>query len=221
MLYSTEDDFQRGTRRAKRISDVSRSLIRRVNIKTSNDDIVIKDKNGEPNIKDRITIKDDIDPVAVKITAAETTEKIITKDNFVNNSGFTVKAKDPYGNDAKISTHGNPSGFGVESLAETNSGKLGQTNQVYSGHTSEIGVVKDKSTEKYLSESIEVEFKNPIQTLDVAFAWRHNGERAKVDFYNGDTKVGYAIVKGGGNDTQDTDMVPVTHAAALYPKTGG
>lgn len=38
MLYSTEDDFQRGTRRAKRISDVSRSLIRRVNIKTSNDD---------------------------------------------------------------------------------------------------------------------------------------------------------------------------------------
>ena len=31
-------DFLRGTRRAKRISDVSRSLIRRVNIKTSNDD---------------------------------------------------------------------------------------------------------------------------------------------------------------------------------------
>lgn len=38
ILYSTEDDFQRGTRRAKRISDVSRSLIRRVNIKASNDD---------------------------------------------------------------------------------------------------------------------------------------------------------------------------------------
>ncbi len=38
ILYSTEDDFQRGTRRAKRISDVSRSLIRRVNIKTSNDE---------------------------------------------------------------------------------------------------------------------------------------------------------------------------------------
>lgn len=38
ILYSTEDDFQRGTRRAKRISDASRSLIRRVNIKTSNDD---------------------------------------------------------------------------------------------------------------------------------------------------------------------------------------
>ena len=38
ILYSTEDDFQRGTRRAKRISDVSRSLIRRVNIKPSNDD---------------------------------------------------------------------------------------------------------------------------------------------------------------------------------------
>lgn len=38
ILYSTEDDFQRGTRRAKRISDISRSLIRRVNIKTSNDE---------------------------------------------------------------------------------------------------------------------------------------------------------------------------------------
>lgn len=41
VLYSNEDDFQRGTRRAKRISDVSRSLIRRVNIKTSNDDAYI------------------------------------------------------------------------------------------------------------------------------------------------------------------------------------
>ena len=42
VLYSNEDDFQRGTRRAKRISDVSRSLIRRVNIKTSNDDGLYK-----------------------------------------------------------------------------------------------------------------------------------------------------------------------------------
>lgn len=42
MLYFTEDDFQRGTRRAKRISDVSRSLIRRVNIKTSNDKGIYK-----------------------------------------------------------------------------------------------------------------------------------------------------------------------------------
>ncbi|MFV7791461.1 hypothetical protein ACNO6Z_11515, partial [Aliarcobacter lanthieri] len=98
----------------------------------------------------------------VTITAAETTEKEITKDNFINNLGFTVKAKDPYGKDAKISTHGNPSGFGVESIAETNSGKLGQTDKVYSGHTSEIGVVKDPKTGKYLSESIEVEFINPI-----------------------------------------------------------
>ena len=67
-----------------------------------------------------------------------------------------------------------------------------------------MGVVKDPKTGKYLSESIEVEFKNPIQTLDVAFAWRHNGETAKVDFYNGNDKVGYAIVSGGGNDTEAT-----------------
>ncbi|MFW3342314.1 hypothetical protein, partial [Aliarcobacter butzleri] len=137
-------------------------------------------------------------------TAVETTEKVITTDNLQNNQGFTVTAKDPYGNAAKISTHTGPSGFGVESIAETNSGKLGQTDQVYSGHTSEIGVVKDEKTGKYLSESIEVEFKNPIQTLDVAFAWRHNGETAKVDFYNGNEKVGYAIVSGGGNDTEAT-----------------
>ena len=148
------------------------------------------------------TITDDKDPTTVTITAAKVTDKVITKDNFENNAGFTVKAKDPYGNDAKISTHTGPAGFGVESLDETNSGKLGKTDQVYSGHTSEIGVVNDGST--YKSESIEVEFKNPVHTLDVAFAWRHNGETAKVDFYNGNEKVGYAIVKGGGNDTLAT-----------------
>ncbi|MCT7526560.1 autotransporter outer membrane beta-barrel domain-containing protein, partial [Aliarcobacter cryaerophilus] len=154
------------------------------------------------NRDNQVTVTDDEDPTTVTITAAKVTDKVITKDNFENNQGFTVKAKDPYGNDAKISTHTGPAGFGVESLAETNSGKLGQTDQVYSGHTSEIGVVKDGST--YKSESIEVEFKNPVHTLDVAFAWRHNGETAKVDFYNGNEKVGYAIVKGGGNDTLAT-----------------
>ncbi|WP_323668473.1 hypothetical protein, partial [Aliarcobacter butzleri] len=149
-----------------------------------------------------VVVKDDSDVTTVTITAVETTEKVITIDNLQNNQGFTVTAKDPYGNTAKISTHTGPAGFGVESIAETNSGKLGQTDAVYSGHTSEIGVVKDAKTGKYLSESIEVEFKNPIQTLDVAFAWRHNGETAKVDFYNGNQKVGYAIVSGGGSDTQ-------------------
>ncbi|PRM92746.1 hypothetical protein CJ672_00205 [Arcobacter cryaerophilus gv. occultus] len=147
-------------------------------------------------------VADSIDTTTVTITAAKVTDKVITKDNFENNQGFTVKAKDPYGNDAKISTHTGPAGFGVESLAETNSGKLGQTDKIYSGHTSEIGVVKEGST--YKSESIEVEFKNLVHTLDVAFAWRHNGETAKVDFYNGNEKVGYAIVKGGGNDTLAT-----------------
>lgn len=37
-LYTAEDDVQRGTRRAKRISDINRALVRRVNISTSNDD---------------------------------------------------------------------------------------------------------------------------------------------------------------------------------------
>ncbi|MDN5108465.1 hypothetical protein PJV93_11740, partial [Aliarcobacter butzleri] len=151
-----------------------------------------------------ITVNDTEDVTTVTITAVETTEKVITIDNLQNNQGFTVTAKDPYGVNAKISTHTGPAGFGVESIAETNSGKLGQTDAIYSGHTSEIGVVKDAKTGKYLSESIEVEFKNPIQTLDVAFAWRHNGETAKVDFYNGDQKVGYAIVSGGGSDTEAT-----------------
>ncbi|MDN5128472.1 VWA domain-containing protein, partial [Aliarcobacter butzleri] len=163
-------------------------------INTSNSSIDVTNKEAT------ITITDDEDPTTVTITAAKVTDKVITKDNFENNQGFTVKAKDPYGKDAKISTHTGPAGFGVESLDETNSGKLGQTDQVYSGHTSEIGVVvKDGST--YKSESIEVEFKNPVHTLDVAFAWRHNGETAKVDFYNGNEKVGYAIVSGGGSNT--------------------
>ncbi|WPD05960.1 VWA domain-containing protein [Arcobacter cryaerophilus gv. pseudocryaerophilus] len=157
------------------------------------------EKLGSVAIENNVTLKDSEDTTTVKIEAAKVTDKVITKDNFENNAGFTVKAKDPYGNDAKISTHTGPAGFGVESFAETNSGKLGQTDQVYSGHTSEIGVVKDGST--YKSESIEVEFKNPVHTLDVAFAWRHNGETAKVDFYNGNEKVGYAIVKGGGSNT--------------------
>jgi hypothetical protein len=55
-------------------------------IKTSNDDIVIKDENGEPNIKDKITIKDDVDPVDVKITAVQTTDKVIDIKNLQNNA---------------------------------------------------------------------------------------------------------------------------------------
>ncbi|MBL3519251.1 hypothetical protein H0A43_02110, partial [Arcobacter lanthieri] len=147
------------------------------------------------------------DVTKVKITAIETTEKVITTDNLQNNQGFTVTAKDPYGNDAKISIHGNPSGFGVESIEETNSGKLGQTNQVYSGHTSEIGVVKDEKTGKYLSESIEVEFKNPVNELNVAFAWRATQESAKVDFYDANgAKVGHAIIFGGDGSVGSTTI---------------
>lgn len=37
-LYTAEDDVQRGTRRAKRISDINRALVRRINIKTLNDE---------------------------------------------------------------------------------------------------------------------------------------------------------------------------------------
>ncbi|MGJ0313666.1 immunoglobulin-like domain-containing protein [Aliarcobacter cryaerophilus] len=161
----------------------------------------------------KIIVKDTTDTTKVTITAVQTTDKVIDIKNLQNNAGFNVFAKDPYGKEAKISTHGNPSGFGVESKEETTSGKLGQTDKVYSGHTSEIGVVKDETTGKYLSESIEVVFKNPIQTLDVQFAWRHNGERAKVDFYNGNDKVGYAIVKGGGSNTKAT--------VEYYDKNGG
>ena len=147
----------------------------------------------------KIIVNDTTDTTKVTITAVQTTDKVIDIKNLQNNAGFNVFAKDPYGDKAVIAIHGNPAGFGVQSDAEINLGKLGQTDKVYSGHTSEIGVVKDGGS--YKSESIEVVFKNPIQTLDVQFAWRHNGERAKVDFYNGDTKVGYAIVKGGGSNT--------------------
>ncbi|MCT7632180.1 immunoglobulin-like domain-containing protein, partial [Aliarcobacter butzleri] len=163
---------------------------------TSNPDINIVGKEAT------IKISDDSDVTTVKITAAETTEKVITIDNLQNNQGFTVTAKDPYGAAATISTHTDPAGFGVLSNAEKP--YIGQTDAIYSGHTSEIGVVKDKQTGKYLSETIEVEFKNPIQTLDVSFSWRDSKETARVDFYNGDKKVGYAVISGGGTNTSAT-----------------
>ncbi|MCT7651478.1 hypothetical protein N5U19_11380, partial [Aliarcobacter butzleri] len=163
---------------------------------TSNPDINIVGKEAT------IKISDDSDVTTVKITAAETTEKVITIDNLQNNQGFTVTAKDPYGAAATISTHTDPAGFGVLSNAEKP--YIGQTDAIYSGHTSEIGVVKDKRTGKYLSETIEVEFKNPIQTLDVSFSWRDSKETARVDFYNGDKKVGYAVISGGGRNTSAT-----------------
>ncbi|MFX4155723.1 hypothetical protein ACOL23_12370, partial [Aliarcobacter butzleri] len=62
------------------------------------------------NSATKYDVADSIDTTTVKITAIETTEKVITTDNLQNNQGFTVTAKDPYGKDAKISIHGNPSG---------------------------------------------------------------------------------------------------------------
>lgn len=150
--------------------------------------------NGDASIK----IGDDSDLTVVTIKAAEATDKVVTIDNLENNAGFTVTAKDPYGNPAAISLNNKPAGFGVLSTAEIP--QKGNTDKVYSGHTSEIGVVKDG--DKWLSESIEVKFANLISTLDVAFAWRHNGEKARVDFYNDQVFVGHALVKGGGSNTQ-------------------
>ncbi|MGH8438554.1 MAG: type I secretion C-terminal target domain-containing protein, partial [Pseudomonas sp.] len=46
-------------------------------------------------------------------------------------------------------------------------------------------------------------FNNEVKTFDVQFAWRANSESAKVEFFDAKgVSVGYAIVSGGGSNTQ-------------------
>ncbi|MCT7468416.1 immunoglobulin-like domain-containing protein, partial [Aliarcobacter cryaerophilus] len=146
--------------------------------------------------KATVTVTDTIDPTTVTITAAKVTDKVITKDNFENHVGFTVTAKNADGTVGVIAKNDNPSGFGVAN--HDGSGE----NVNISGAPSEIGMTKDGK-----SESIEVEFKNPVHELNVAFAWRATQESAKVDFYDEKgNKVGHAIIFGGDGSVGSTTI---------------
>ncbi|MGJ0495279.1 VWA domain-containing protein, partial [Aliarcobacter cryaerophilus] len=145
-----------------------------------------------------VTINDDKDPTGVTLNATIIKTSTITKDNLENNLSFKVTAEDGEGNSATISKNDNVehSGFGVLSSNETDNGKVDQN---YSGDPKELGIDSQGRSEKII-----IEFNNEVKSMDVSFAWRATQEEARVDFYDGDTHVGYAIVSGGGNGTEAT-----------------
>ncbi|MFW8567341.1 type I secretion C-terminal target domain-containing protein, partial [Orrella sp. 11846] len=136
-------------------------------------------------------------PTNVTINATIVKTSTITKDNVDSSESFTVSALDGNGNPARVSKNGTPAGFGVLSSNETDNGKV---DQQYSGDPKELGV-----NEQGKSEKLIVAFNNEVKTFDVQFAWRHNQESAKVEFFdvNG-SAIGYAIVSGGGSNTEAT-----------------
>ncbi|MCT7545198.1 hypothetical protein N5T80_02575 [Aliarcobacter cryaerophilus] len=151
---------------------------------TSNPEIFIENKTAT------ITIQDDIDPVNMTITATVTTPKIIDVNTKLDGStGVKMYADSEYGKaDISVIKGTNHDGFGV-----LTTDKNGKSINKSNGDTRELG----------LGEKIVVEFTDgkDVNSLDVAFAWRHNGEVAKVTFKNDGQVVGYAEVKGGGSNT--------------------
>ncbi|MCB9097039.1 MAG: hypothetical protein H6630_05405, partial [Arcobacter sp.] len=135
-----------------------------------------------------ITINDDVDPIGIEITATATAPKIIDVNTEFNDlTGVKISATDTDGNLKNISvvTGTNHDGFGVEG------------NTTGSGASSELGNLGNGKSEKLIFE-----FDKDINSLDVAFAWRHNGETARITFINDGNIVGYAEVKGGGSNTK-------------------
>ena len=135
-----------------------------------------------------ITINDDIDPIGIEITATATAPKIIdVNTEFDDLTGVKISATDTDGNPKNISvvTGTNHDGFGVEG------------NTTGSGASSELGNLGNGKSEKLVFE-----FEKDINSLDIAFAWRHNGETARVTFINDGNIIGYAEVKGGGSNTK-------------------
>ncbi|MGJ0299219.1 VWA domain-containing protein, partial [Aliarcobacter cryaerophilus] len=173
---------------------------------TVTEDISIKGTSGGnyENLDDTatttVTVKDDKDGTTVEINATIIKTSTIDTDNIKNNPSFTVRAKDGDGNNADISVYKTNSedGFGVLSKGENANGG---DEQVYTGNPHELGVNKNDSSK---SEKIIVEFNNDVKSMDVAFSWRNDEEKARVDFYDGETHVGYATVSGGGSNAEVT-----------------
>jgi len=132
------------------------------------------------------TITDTIDTTTVSLTGTVTKPIVIDIGNVKDTqNGVEITAYDIEGNETEISinTNENHAGFGVEGKS--------------SGDDSELGH-KDGNSEK-----IVVEFDNEVKSLDVAFAWRHNGEKAVVTFIDKEGNVvGSAMISGGGNDQE-------------------
>ncbi|MBD7959041.1 type I secretion C-terminal target domain-containing protein, partial [Comamonas avium] len=132
-----------------------------------------------------VVVADTPDTVKVDIHAIVTKTSVINVDNVSTSQSFVVKAYGVDGKPADISTvrGTDHDGFGVAGAA--------------SGDDKELGYSNGKS------EKIAIEFKNEVKNFDVQFAWRHNGEAAKVEFFDAAGKsVGWAIVSGGGSSTE-------------------
>ncbi|MEG2581998.1 immunoglobulin-like domain-containing protein, partial [Comamonas sp.] len=132
-----------------------------------------------------VVVADTPDTVKVDIHAIVTKTSVINVDNVSTSQSFVVKAYGVDGKPADISTvrGTDHDGFGVAGAA--------------SGDDKELGYSNGKS------EKIAIEFKNEVKNFDVQFAWRNNGEAAKVEFFDAAGKsVGWAIVSGGGSSTE-------------------
>ncbi|MFX4210705.1 hypothetical protein ACOL28_11000, partial [Aliarcobacter butzleri] len=194
-------------------------------------DIYVKYGENGTDTSAVVTVNDDSDTTTVEITAKALNTSEIDVTNVTQNSGFTVKAYDMNGNESNLGTINGyiwnketlVKGFGVVSSAEMTmlgknynisaaettaygskeSNAIKATNSRTDGITGtapEINVSKDGTK----SESVVVEFKNEIQSLDVAFAFRNSNEKAKVEFYHEGKFVGYATISGGNGSDNST-----------------
>ncbi|PSS45550.1 immunoglobulin-like domain-containing protein, partial [Pseudomonas sp. BBP2017] len=148
----------------------------------------VKDGSGSATS----TAVDTLNVTNVSITAIATKTSVIDVTNVDKTGSFTVIATGNTGQDAKISkvTGTSHDGFGVQ----------GSTSG--SGDSTELGYGSPDGKSK-ISEKIAVVFNNEVKTFDVQFAWRANSESAKVEFFDAKgVSVGYAIVSGGGSNTQ-------------------
>ncbi|WP_166671021.1 immunoglobulin-like domain-containing protein, partial [Modicisalibacter xianhensis] len=133
-------------------------------------------------------VPETIDTTTVSISAIVTQTSEINVGNVDSTDSFTVTAYNADGSPGSLTrvTGTDHDGFGVS----------GSTSG--SGASSELGYVSNGNSEK-----IAVDFNNQVKTFDVQFAWRNNGEKAKVEFFDKDgLSVGWAVVSGGGTSTQ-------------------
>ncbi|HEY9204170.1 MAG TPA: Ig-like domain-containing protein [Sulfurimonas sp.] len=99
------------------------------------------------------------------------------------NNGFTVTALDINGAVTTISTNTSPEGFGVTGAA--------------SGADSELGG----------SEKLVVTFENPVDSVDVSFAWMNSSESASYTFYKNGVEVGTGLSQFGSDGVEAAETL--------------
>ncbi|MCF6207655.1 MAG: Ig-like domain-containing protein, partial [Sulfurovum sp.] len=121
---------------------------------------------------------------ATSITASQT----IDTSNFTDTTlGFTVTAYNADGTVGTIATNSSPEGFGV---AGTASGAYAET-----GYDDALNA----------PETIVVTFDNPVDSVNVSFAWNAPQEDIEVAFYNNGVLID-TLRTGGGSDGVDPEI---------------